>query len=128
MSKTVKVALIGCGRTGQPLLKELLKHKYIKVVGAADINEKSQGIKFARKKKIPTTKNFMDLAKKGKNVDMLIDVSGDKKVRDSLKKYYKKSKNTHTIIIHELIARLIMSMSQRLNKLVKTYHPNIKGI
>lgn len=128
MADIVKVAIVGCGRTGQPLLKELKKHKYIKVVGVADINEKSPGMQFAKKSRIPATKNFMDLAKKGRNVDMIIDVSGNKTVRDTLKKYYKKTKNTHTIIVHELIVRLIMSMSQRLGKLAKTYHPNIKGI
>ncbi len=128
MADTVKVAVVGCGRTGQPLLKELKKHKYIKIVGVADINEKSPGMQFAKKSKIPATKNFMYLAKKGKNIDMIIDVSGNKKVRDSLKKYYKHTKNSHTIIVHELIVRLIMSMSQRLGKLAKTYHPQIKGI
>lgn len=128
MSDIVKVALIGCGRTGEPLLRELLKHKYINVMGIADINENSAGMRFARSKKIPVTANFLDLAKKGEKIDMIIDVSGDEKVRKALKAHYKKSKNKHTIIIHELIARLIVSMSQRLDKLIKTHHPHIKGI
>ncbi len=128
MANAIKVAIVGCGRTGLPFLKEALKHKYIKVVGVADINERSPGIKFARLKRIPVTTNFMDFARKGKKIDMIFDASGDVKVRSALKLYYRKAKNAHTIIIHELIVRLILSMSMRLSKLVKTHHPNIKGI
>ena len=64
MANTVKVALIGAGRTGTPLLKELLKHKYIKIVGVADRKEGAAGIKLAATKRIYTTADPMALLKK----------------------------------------------------------------
>ena len=64
MANTLNVALIGAGRTGTPLLKELLKYGYIKLIGVADRNEKAPGIKLAAQKKIYTTTDPMMLLQK----------------------------------------------------------------
>src|SRR5512145_1957685 len=72
MANVIKVALIGAGRSGTPLLKQLMKYTYIKIVGVADRKEKAAGIKMAAKKKIFTTTDAMKLMKKSKNVDILI--------------------------------------------------------
>lgn len=128
MANTVKVALIGAGRTGTPLLKELMKHKYIKIVGVADWKEGAAGIKLAAKKRIYTTADPMALLKKSKGVDILIDVTGDTKLKKNIKDFLAKSRNKRTIIMHDLIARLFISVSTRKTKLIPGFHPKDVGI
>lgn len=128
MATVVKVALIGAGRSGTPLLKQLLKYKFIKVVGVADRKEKAIGIKIAAKKKIYTTTDPMKLLQKAKNVDILIDVTGDVKLKKNIKDYLGKSRNTKTIIMHDLIARLFISIAAKKTTLTPGFHPKDVGI
>lgn len=128
MANTVKVALIGAGRTGTPLLKELMKYRYIKIVGVADRKEGATGVKLAAKKKIYTTADPMALLKRSRNIDILIDVTGDVKLKKSIKASLAKSKNARTIIMHDLIARLFISVSTRKPKLIPGFHPKDVGI
>jgi predicted homoserine dehydrogenase-like protein len=128
MATVVKVALIGAGRSGTPLLKQLMKYKYIKIVGVADRKEKAIGIKMAAKKKIFTTTDPMRLMEKSKNADILIDVTGDTKLKKKVKDYLAKSRNTKTIIMHDLIARLFISVSTKKTKLIPSFHPKDVGI
>ncbi len=128
MANTLKVALIGAGRTGTPLLKELLKYRYIKLVGVADRNDKAPGIKLAAKKKIYTAADPMALLRKNKNIDILIDVTGDAKLKKNVKDFLATSGNSKTIIMHELIARLFISVSTRKSSLTPSFHPKAVGI
>jgi predicted homoserine dehydrogenase-like protein len=128
MASTVKVALIGAGRTGTPLLKELMKHKYVKVVGVADRKGNATGVKLAAKKKIYTTTDPMKLLKKSKSIDILIDVTGDTRLKKGIKDFLAKSRNKRTIIMHDLIARLFISVSTRKSKLIPGFHPKDVGI
>lgn len=128
MANAVKVALIGAGRSGTPLLKQLMKYKFIKIVGVADRKEKAAGIKMAAEKKIFTTTDAMELMKKSKTMDILIDVTGDVNLKKKIKDYLLKSKNTKTIIMHDLIARLFISMSAKKTSLVPSFHPRDVGV
>lgn len=128
MANTLNVALIGAGRTGTPLLKELMKYRYIKLVGVADRNEKAPGIKLAAKKKIYTTTDPMAMIRKNKKIDILIDVTGDVKLKKGIKDLFAKSRNSKTIIMHELIARLFISVSTRKSSLTPSFHPKDVGI
>jgi len=65
----------------------------------------------------------MDFARLGNAIDIVIDVTGVAKVRDSLRQHYQRAGNTHTIIMHELIAVLLMSLSQ--GQLVGTKHGQV---
>ncbi|MHB8846275.1 MAG: hypothetical protein ACYC7L_16195 [Nitrospirota bacterium] len=128
MANVVKVALIGAGRSGTPLLKQLMKYKFIKIVGVADRKEKAAGIRMAAEKKIFTTTDAMELMKKGKTIDILIDVTGDMNLKKKIKDHLLKSKNTRTIIMHDLIARLFISMSAKKTALVPSFHPRDVGV
>lgn len=116
----IRIGLIGAGETGTPLLKQLLDASFVEVVGVADLNQDMPGIKLARERGIKTTADFMDIAKLGNGVDILIDVTGVAKVREQLRDFFQQSGNHHTIIMHELIAVLMMSLSK--NELVTSKH------
>jgi predicted homoserine dehydrogenase-like protein len=110
--ETIRVILIGAGETGTPLLRQLLAASFVKVVGVADLNDQMSGMKLAREHGVQTTTDFMSLARLGDAVDIIIDVTGVAKVREELRRYMQDSGNRHTIIMHELIAVLLMSLSQ----------------
>ncbi len=118
--ETIRVILIGAGETGTPLLRQLLAASFVKVVGVADLNDQMSGMKLAREHGVQTTTDFMSLARLGDAVDIIIDVTGVAKVREELRRYMQDSGNRHTIIMHELIAVLLMSLSQ--GKLVSMKH------
>lgn len=118
--KKIRIGVIGAGETGTPLLKQLLDASFVEVVGVADLSQEMPGIKLAREHGIMTTADFMEIARLGNGVDILIDVTGVAKVREQLRDYFQQSGNQHTIIMHELIAVLMMSLSQ--NALVSSKH------
>ncbi|HLV18081.1 MAG TPA: hypothetical protein VKY70_11535, partial [Pseudomonas sp.] len=66
------------------------------------------------------TDNFMELAELGESVDVIIDVTGAPKVREALRKHMVDTNNTRTLIMHERIALLMMSLSA--GRLVSSKH------
>lgn len=124
----VKISLIGAGRTGTPLIEELSKYNYIEIKGVADISPDSPGMKLAEDKGIYTTTDPQDLAKMGDQIDIMIEVSGDGSFKKTLKEYYEKTDNRHTIIMHDLLARLLLSVIENSEELFKTYHPQDDGV
>jgi predicted homoserine dehydrogenase-like protein len=116
----IRIGLIGAGETGTPLLTQLLDADFIEVVGVADLCNDMPGMRVAQARGIKTTNDFMDIAKLGNNCDILIDVTGVQAVREKLRSYFQESGNHHTILMHEMIAILMMSLSQ--NKLVSMKH------
>ena len=121
--ETIRIILIGAGETGTPLLRQLLAAPFVKVLGVADLNDQMPGIKLAREHHVPTSNDFMTLVRLGDAVDIVIDVTGVAKVREQLREYMQASGNRHTIIMHELIAVLLMSLSQ--GKLVSMKHKSV---
>lgn len=124
----VRVAIVGGGRTGTPLLEDFLSRPFIEVVGVADADADSPGAKLAQQNGIFFTENADVLAAKGNDIDLLIEVSGDPAVKPALKDAFVAQGNRHTIIVHDLIARLIMSLSANSDTLIEAYHPGDMGI
>lgn len=106
-----RIAVVGAGQTGTPLLKQLLTAPFVTVLGVADLDMTMPGIALAKEHGVKVTDNFMELAALGKDVDIIIDVTGAPKVREALRKYMVDSGNDHTLIMHERIALLMMSLS-----------------
>lgn len=116
----IRIGLIGAGETGTPLLKQLLDASFVDIVGVADLNDAMPGMQLARSRGVKTTNDFMEMARLGNDLDILIDVTGVPAVREKLRNFFKETGNQHTIIMHEMIAVLMMSLSQ--NRLVSTKH------
>lgn len=115
-----RIAVIGAGETGTPLLKQLLTAPFVKVLGVADLDLNLPGIALAKEYGVKITSNFMELAALGDELDIIIDVTGAPKVREALRKHMVDSGNSHTLIMHESIALLMMSLSA--GKLVSGKH------
>ena len=119
----IRIILIGAGETGTPLLRQLLAASFVEVVGVADLDDQMPGMQLAKEQGVETTNDFMSLARLGEAVDIIIDVTGVAKVREDLRQHMQATNNHHTIIMHELIAVLLMSLSQ--DKLVTMKHDTV---
>jgi acetaldehyde dehydrogenase (acetylating) len=124
----VRVAFIGGGRTAKPLLEDFLRRPFIEVVGVADIDPGCPGALTAKLSQVPFTTDPIEFARRGEEIDLLIEATGDAKVKRGLKMALLAEGNRHTIIVHDLIARLMLSMSQNSSTLMETYHPDDTGV
>lgn len=117
----IRVGMIGAGETGLPLVRQLLAAPFVELVGIAELQPELPALQLARAAGVPVTDNFIDLAEQGPLVDILIDVTGTRKVREDLRRYLQFAGNTHTVIMHERVARLLLSLSA--GHLVGSKHP-----
>lgn len=128
MGDIVRIALVGGGRTGMPLLEDFLKRPYVQVIGVADRDPESPGAKLARENDIFFTVHPDVLAAKASEIDVIIEVSGDPTVKPALKDAFMAQGNRHTIILQDVVARLFISIIQNSNELIETLHPGDEGI
>lgn len=128
MADSISVALIGAGRTGTPLLQEMVKYAYINIVGVADLNADAEGMAIAKENGIFTTTDPVSLISKGEEIDILVEVSGDKSLKKVIKDYFQNTNNRKTIIMHDLIARLFISMTTQQLELIPSFHPDDVGV
>ena len=128
MSDKINIALIGAGRTGTPLLKEMIKYSYINIVGVSDLNASAEGMQIAADNGIFATTNPVDLISKGDEIDILVEVSGDMTLKKVIKDYLQTTNNKKTIIMHDMIARLFISMTTQQSALIPSLHPDDVGV
>lgn len=119
-----RIVVVGAGETGTPLLKQLLTSSFVKVLGVADLDLAMPGIAIAKEYGVAVSNDFMDFLRLGKEVDVVIDVTGAPKVRETLRKFMVETGNDHTLIMHERIALLMMSLSA--GKLVSGKHASME--
>lgn len=105
-----RIGVIGAGETGTPLLQQLLNAEFVDVVAVADLLSDTPGMQLARERGVTVTHNGLDIAEMGEKVDIIIDMTGSPKVREDLRRYMQFSGNTHTVIVHERVALLMLSL------------------
>jgi acetaldehyde dehydrogenase (acetylating) len=108
----IRVAIVGGGETGTPLLRQLLRADFVEITGVADLDTSAPGMKMAVKHGIATTTDFMDLVHEDQAPDIVIDVTGVKQVRKSLREHMATTGNRQTSIMSEIEACLLMSLSR----------------
>lgn len=128
MADKVRIAVVGGGRTGAPLIEEFLKLPYVELVGVADVSADSAGARIAKENGVFFTTDAMLFAAKGDEIDLLIEVSGDPTVKRRLKDAFIQEGNRHTIIMHDLVARLVMTMVTGGDELLPSVHPDDVGV
>lgn len=108
----IKIAIIGAGQTGKPLIEQLCGMNFVDLVKVAEKNDDAPGVIFAGEKHIPITKDYMDIARMGTDVDLIIDVTGVKEIKNQLRAFMAENGNKHTVIVPELVAILLLSMAK----------------
>ena len=118
--KDISVLVIGAGETGAPLLTQLLDAPFVDVRGVADLNLTRPGIALARARGVAISDDFEALVDGQPDLDVIIDVTGVPAVRERLRTLMQQGGNTHTVIVHERVALLMMSLGA--GQLVQTRH------
>ena len=119
-----RIAVVGAGQTGTPLLRQLLTAPFVTVVGVADLDLTKPGIALAREHGVPVTDDFLTLLTHGAaSVDVMIDMTGVPTVRHRLRQHMVATGNYHTLIMQERVALLLMSLSA--HQLVTSRHRNL---
>jgi predicted homoserine dehydrogenase-like protein len=124
----IRIAIVGGGRAGAPLLEALSALPYIEVIGVADRDAGSTGARFALEHDIFYTEHASVLGAKSDDIDLIIEVSGDPSVKPALKDAFRAQGNTDTIIVHDLVARLLMTLATGSTELAPAIHPDDHGI
>ncbi len=128
MPDKVRIAVVGGGRTGAPLIQEFINRPFVELVGVADVNPASPGATIAHEHGVPYTADYTEFAAEDANIDIIVEVSGDPKVKRTLKEAFVAQGNRETLILHDIVARLIMSMVENSKELVPSLHPEDLGI
>lgn len=105
-----RVAVVGAGETGTPLLRKLLDAPFVELLGVADLDPEAPGMRLANHCGVKTTTDFHELAGLGERLDVLIDVTGVPAVRESLRRAMMETGNHHTVIVHEMVVQLMLSL------------------
>lgn len=124
----VRIAIVGGGRTGAPLLEALSALPYVDVIGVADRDSESTGAQLAQERGIFYTEHASVLGAKANQIDLIVEVSGDPSVKPLLKEAFRAQGNNDTIIVHDLVARLLMTLATGADELVPSLHPHDRGI
>ena len=109
---TFSVGIIGAGQAATELLHQLMSAEFVDIVGIADLKTDTPGIVLARENNIRTTTDMNDILELGESLDILIDVTGVHAVRERLRTHMVESGNRHTVIMHERIAALMVSLAK----------------
>ncbi len=128
MGESVRIAVVGGGRAATPLIVDMMKRPFIEIVGIADINPDSPGARLARENGIFFCEHASVLAAKGDEIDMILELSGDRSVKPMLKDAFQLQGNRSTIIVQDLVARLILTLVEGADELVPSVHPEDRGI
>ncbi len=78
-----RVAIIGGGNGGTALMEIFAEDPLVTVVGLAEIRPQTRGVRLAKKLGIPVVRRYQDFLNR-KNVDLVIDVTGNPKVEQEL--------------------------------------------
>jgi len=124
----VRVAIVGGGRTGTPLLKDFLTRPFIEVVGLADKDTSSPGATLAHENGVAVYAGADALAAMSHEIDVIVEVSGDPSVKPALKDAFIAQGNRTTVIVHDIVARIMLSMVENSESLIETYHPGDLGV
>lgn len=124
----LRIAIVGGGRTGAPVIEDFSSVPFIEIVGVADKDADSPGAVLARKKGIWYTTEPDVLAAKAHQIDLVFELSGDPDVKPLLKEAFRAQGNRTTVIVQDIVARMIRSLVAGSDELLPTYHPDDVGI
>ena len=123
----ISIAVVGGGRTGTPLIENLIEIPYIDLVGIADVDPECPTSEIACRYDVPFTQDALTFAEQH-DLDVIIEVSGDPQLKPAMKAAFVLHDNKHTILLHDLVARLVLSIATGRNELVETHHPQDDGV
>lgn len=109
----LKICIIGMGKGGTAILDIFRGDNSVEIVGVADSNQRAKGIGLAKSLNITVADDYREIIKKG--IDIIINVTGSKKVRDDLKRI----KPPDAELMEGVSARLLWQLVEEKRKRIK---------
>ena len=108
----ILVALLGLGEAGElfaeRFLTKIQESKLpIEIVAVADRDIESAVMLGFKHSGAAVFKHAFEIVKLGEDVDIIFDLTGDPMVRSALRLQMKEAENAHTVIVPEVVARLL---------------------
>jgi len=112
MSEKIKIALIGLGNVGQDFAEAFLEMiqeggRPIEIAAIAHRHLDSAVALGFQQSGVPAFEDASGVVKMGDKIDIIFDLTGSEETRSELRKGLQESKNTHTVIAPEMIAKLL---------------------
>jgi homoserine dehydrogenase len=112
MTNKIRVALLGLGEVGQTFaehfLEKIQEHGApVQIVAVADRDIDSPVALGFSQNGVPVYKDALDVAKLGEQVDIIFDLTNNSRLRQELRLKLLETKNRHTLIATEVVAKLL---------------------
>lgn len=112
MAENIKVAFMGLGEVGETFISYFLEkiqkdNKPIDIVAVADHNTDSPIAMGFAQNNVPVFKDGLELADMENKIDVIFDLTGDSTARHKLRLKLLDNNNVHTVIVPEIMARLL---------------------
>ncbi len=106
------IAIVGGGRGGYAMLRVFQDIPDVKIVGIADLNPESVGMKLAEELGISTYTDFVEMLKINQ-VEIVVEVTGNPEVREKIKENI----SQNCILVQGEVARLITLVGKQKGEL-----------
>ena len=122
MTNKIRVALLGLGEVGQTFaehfLEKIQEHGApVQIVAVADHNIDSPVALGFSQNGVPVFEDALDVAKLGEQVDIIFDLTNNSRLRQELRLKLLETKNRHTLIATEVVAKLLWCFFEEKNPL-----------
>ena len=108
----INIALLGLGDIGQDFAENFLeiiqeKGKPVEIIAVAHDDMTSPVVMGFQSSGITVYENALQVLELGEKVDIIFDLTGNNKVRTSLRQGLQADGNRHTVIAPEVVAKLL---------------------
>ncbi|MBT4711380.1 MAG: hypothetical protein HOB82_07630 [Alphaproteobacteria bacterium] len=115
MSETINVALLGLGRIGSQFAAGLVAHiaegaSPISIVAVAEANPESEVAAKFKAEGVAVYTEALGIVEMGVEVGVIFDLTGMADMRQSLRDSLREVGNRHTVIVPEVMVRLLWSI------------------
>ena len=111
MDSRLRVVIIGGSDTSRQLITDFLSRPFVHLVAVVDLSEASPGAQAARGAGVQFMTDILHLADLTPRPDLVIDVCGRPHVQPALEETFPEYMQDRPIIVHDTVARLILSLA-----------------